>query len=157
MHSSHLPLNVLFLGGNRYNFDQNQNTGVVSRVFDTSDPVPDQFKYFALVNKANGNALKINGDSCDESSAIEIQRYDRKYERNYDWTNDYAIFSLTSDGQLESKGCPGMVLTNIDKVCSGGNKLGIEALAGSDDKKRWIFYNKDDIIVNRKCKASLHP
>ena len=155
MHFSHLQLNFLSFGRNRYNFYQNQDTGVVSRVFSTSDPVPDQFKYFALVNKANGNALKINGDSCDESSAIEIQKYDRK--------NDYEKFSLTSDGQLESKGCPGMVLTNIDKVCSGGNQLGIEALADSDDSsvppdltKRWVFHNKDDIIVNRKCKAFLH-
>ena len=125
MHSSQLRLHFLSFGGNRYNFQQDQDTGVVSRVFETIDPVPDHFKYFALVNKANGNALKINGDSCDKSSAIEIQKYDRK--------NDYEKFSLTSDGQLESKGCPGMVPTNIDTVCSGGNQLDIEALADSDE------------------------
>ena len=61
----------------------------------------------------NTDSRTILADSCDESSTIETQKNHRK--------NDYNKFSLNSDGKLESKGCPGMVLTNKDKVCSLGN------------------------------------
>ena len=69
--------------------------------------------------------LGLGGDSCDESTSIEVQ--DRETTNS-----DYQEFFLTDDGRLKIKGCSNnKVLTNkwlVNGVesCRHGNELVIQ-------------------------------
>ena len=136
----------------RYNFLQNQQRGVVTRTF---GPYTNPAPYFFLVNPTSGKVLGLNDSSCANGSPIEIQ------DRIYNGSSDHQYFLLTNDGCLKNKGCGNnnRVLTNEWNLkgvqsCRHGNELVIQdQVPGSNaDLQRWTFHNKDQSIVNKKCK-----
>ena len=133
----------------RYNFPQDPTTGVVSRVFGTTDPDSSQPTYFYLINHASGKALGINGNTCTDGNFIELQ--DSVQISNA--TSDFQQWLLRNDGRLESKKCSGMVLHNNWKgSCRNGNELVIsEAQIIDGELQQWTFH-RDGSIMNKRCK-----